>query len=601
MQRIERIFGFKVTLDDALDSYRFDILKERASLILAREEFDPEQYHLYFHNLTITLRKHHFAAKVEIVDRIKELQLTFARNPKQDRNHGIRFFNHLLVSEESGGVPTSPTEAAVTYYLSGEYLAAHLTFRNELITFISKDLRTDHRKIKISLHIFPTTSFAAKLRTTQKEYVTKLDLRYERYTPVNVVRPFQTQENALHAPVSPESSDIGNVGVERQGGAVNRPTEMSSTDRNMLRDVMANLASNSGDSKVWFRSIVSDSDLPQTFKQSIGDVYTGASRSDAGRVIDYAFSRGVQPDRPQFTALGAILKAVIESDIGLESAQLVAALIMKYWMYRDPVLLRRLHQRYGLPVTLGSEQGGDSLGFWLGPELSDTDVQLQRFFQPQSDFWDVGFLTRGLQCVGSVCRIEVPLGNPLGTGFLVGNDKLLTNFHVLKLKGSDSLEENVAKAVFRFRNVSAPNGQEAGGQIFRAVGTNPILTKSSSDQLDFVLIQLDPSITSRPDIGKASLLSEIPSEGAPLNILQHPNRGPMSLAISKDGIRSVFQDRGLVQYVTRASGGSSGSPCFNDDWRVIAIHHAARARAFGAVREGILMNKIYPDIQHYIK
>jgi V8-like Glu-specific endopeptidase len=382
---------------------------------------------------------------------------------------------------------------------------------------------------------------------------------------------------------------------------IKRFEEMEQADRNNLRDILAELASSSTDSKAWFRDLVSDSDLPPTFKQAVRDIYRGVSRSDAGTLIDYAFNRGVQPDRPQFTALGAILKTVIESDIGLDSAQSVVALIVKYRMYRDTSLIKRLNARYGVPVPIGTEEGIDLHGPWLGPEPSGDDVELQRFFQPRVDFLDVGFLTRAIRCVGSVCRIEIPVGNPLGTGFLVGDDKLLTNFHVMKMRDSDILVDNVRKAVFRFRNVSAPDGQEAEGQLFHAVDSLPILASSPPDQLDFVLLQIDPSLTSRLDIGKVSLLPEVPSEGTPLNILQHPGRGPMSLAISKDGVRNVFSDRGLVQYVTQAAGGSSGSPCFNDNWEVIATHHAARARSFGSIREGILMSKIYPAVKHCLE
>ena len=62
----------------------------------------------------------------------------------------------------------------------------------------------------------------------------------------------------------------------------------------------------------------------------------------------------------------------------------------------------------------------------------------------------------------------------------------------------------------------------------------------------------------------------------------------------------TYQEKGLIQYVTTAAGGSSGSPCFSDDWKVVALHHAQQARAFGSIREGILMGPILERIQQYL-
>ena len=73
----------------------------------------------------------------------------------------------------------------------------------------------------------------------------------------------------------------------------------------------------------------------------------------------------------------------------------------------------------------------------------------------------------------------------------------------------------------------------------------------------------------------------------------------MKLAASKDGITSILPN-GLVQYANKAAGGSSGSPCFSEDWKVVALHHAERSRRFGAIREGILLSSIYPEIKRHL-
>jgi endonuclease G, mitochondrial len=71
----------------------------------------------------------------------------------------------------------------------------------------------------------------------------------------------------------------------------------------------------------------------------------------------------------------------------------------------------------------------------------------------------------------------------------------------------------------------------------------------------------------------------------------------MKLAPSANGIVGVYEDIGLVQYATRTLNGSSGSPCFDDNWQPVALHHAERAKTFGAIREGVLLEPIVNEVR----
>ena len=87
----------------------------------------------------------------------------------------------------------------------------------------------------------------------------------------------------------------------------------------------------------------------------------------------------------------------------------------------------------------------------------------------------------------------------------------------------------------------------------------------------------------------------IPS--SPLNILQHPEGEQMKVSLSNNGVVKTNEARGLVLYVNATKPGSSGSPCFNQDWQLVALHHKGLKTSFGSVREGILFSAIYQDIQ----
>jgi hypothetical protein len=119
-------------------------------------------------------------------------------------------------------------------------------------------------------------------------------------------------------------------------------------------------------------------------------------------------------------------------------------------------------------------------------------------------------------------------------------------------------------------------------------------------ELDFVLLRLEKSIAEDGPIRPAPLEDTTPQPKTSLNILHHPKGGPMKLSLSGNGITAVDPQKGLVQYVTAAAGGSSGSPCFNDGWKVVALHHAQQTRSFGSIREGILVGPIYERIKQHL-
>jgi len=116
--------------------------------------------------------------------------------------------------------------------------------------------------------------------------------------------------------------------------------------------------------------------------------------------------------------------------------------------------------------------------------------------------------------------------------------------------------------------------------------------------LDYALIQIEERITEMQDITPVTFTgSQRLRKGMGLNILGHPQGGPMMLSPSGNGVVGVYNDAGLIQYATRALNGSSGSPCFDDDWQPVAIHHAERATHFGSVREGALLGPIFDAIR----
>jgi len=339
---------------------------------------------------------------------------------------------------------------------------------------------------------------------------------------------------------------------------------------------------------------VNRSNLPNRFQIQLAGGYTGDPTVDARVILNFAIAKDVNPADVRYTTVGSILKELLD-DVGLDNYQTIVAVIVAYNLYRDQKMLAKLKMRYLVPDAAEPAAEGPEIGppiDWRGP----TDaVELQAFTQPAPDLLDVGFLRRALEATPSVCRIENSNADGLGTGFMVAPGLVLTNYHVPLLLGPD-IEKNAAQLVLRFGAITAKEVTESNGQTFRLQALTPVVKSSPIEKLDYVLLHVEEAIRQAEGIKSASIDLSLPKQGMGLHILQHPAGQSMKLALSNNGVTGVFEAAGLVQYMTSTRGGSSGSPCFNDEWKVVALHHSERARMFGTVREGIIFRSIHAEI-----
>jgi V8-like Glu-specific endopeptidase len=379
----------------------------------------------------------------------------------------------------------------------------------------------------------------------------------------------------------------------------NKP--MKHEDKKRLRDIMIKQASSAPPNvgpALYFRNLVTRSNLPQSVQRQ-RLTYTGVPIVDATELVEWASTQGTNPSDPHYTTLGSLLQPMLDADeLDLEDRRTMAAIIVVYELYRDEALLNQLRQQYQIPTPATRVPGNTDIGprfSWRGPA---DDVELQSWFQPDPPWLDVGFVKRGIAKAAAVCRIE--LQNRPGTGFLIAPNLVLTNYHVFKLLPDDELDKNAMEAVFRFGCVTAAEGNEESGMPVRAVRQSPVISSSPVNQFDYALVRLEAAVSNTEGIKPLSLNTHTPARGTGLNILHHPAGGPLTISLSSNGVSGVYEDAGLIQYVTKAVGGSSGSPCFNDKWEVVGIHHAERSRQFGSIREGILMAPIEKIIRKHL-
>jgi len=232
-------------------------------------------------------------------------------------------------------------------------------------------------------------------------------------------------------------------------------------------------------------------------------------------------------------------------------------------------------QRSGL-VEQGSPDNAFAPGF-------------QKNVRPHLKMADMGLWTDRLsQVKRRVCRMEID-GAAAGTGFLVGPDTVLTNWHVI-----ERTEQNgdLAQVRCRFDYVLHANGAREEGLVLAlqadgCIDSSPYSQAETTatpdspppgdDELDYALLRLEARIgedgTARR--GWVDLHQTVPDlqTGAPILIVQHPDGAPMKLAMDTQAIIGANENGTRLRYSTNTEAGSSGSPCFSMNWEIVALHH----------------------------
>lgn len=202
------------------------------------------------------------------------------------------------------------------------------------------------------------------------------------------------------------------------------------------------------------------------------------------------------------------------------------------------------------------------------------------------------WISRVSEIQNRVCRIVVDNGGSLlarGSGFLVAADVVLTNHHVIAPVLAGDYEPSQVRA--QFDHYELPDGSVGAGTIVKLAKEwlitsephDPIDTKvheltdePKARNLDFALLRLSRKIGDEKDRGWMDLGTTAPpaAVNAPVFIVQHAAGKPMELALDTNGVIGYSPKQRRIRYRTNTLAGSSGSPVFNQDWELLALHHS---------------------------
>lgn len=148
----------------------------------------------------------------------------------------------------------------------------------------------------------------------------------------------------------------------------------------------------------------------------------------------------------------------------------------------------------------------------------------------------------------------------VGTGFMIASDLLMSNNHVI----CNAAEAETTKYVFNYQLNC--EGKLSETLLAQALPGGLFYTNA---EIDYTIVQLKDL----PPFGKPLILKDLQvDKGDRVAIIQHPGGEPKQISMQNNFV--AYADARQVQYITSTKGGSSGSPVFNNDFEVVAIHHS---------------------------
>lgn len=229
-----------------------------------------------------------------------------------------------------------------------------------------------------------------------------------------------------------------------------------------------------------------------------------------------------------------------------------------------------------------------------------------------------------------ICRVEVTRADgkiSTGTGFLISPNQVMTNFHVIEsvLDNPDLL--NSVKFRFDFEKGRDEGVMNSGTEI-NINSDDPVftyskycdndkngeadITKECTDEyLDYAILNLAEEAGNNPFGINAAAATDgnirgwidlknpqenMLFEGGSLIILQHPEGDALKMALGLNKVSAVSPNKKRVRYSINTQPGSSGSPVFNTNFELVALHNMGDPRYIPKFNQGVVIERIIEDL-----
>ncbi|MCP6759732.1 MAG: caspase family protein [Fischerella sp. CENA71] len=155
--------------------------------------------------------------------------------------------------------------------------------------------------------------------------------------------------------------------------------------------------------------------------------------------------------------------------------------------------------------------------------------------------------------------VIVRCNNGMGTGFMIAQNLLMTCNHIIA-----SLDD-AEQSTFTFNYQLDITGERCTTHTVQMLPEGKFYT---NHELNYTVVTLKDL----PNFGKPLILNSQPLKvNEELAIIQHPHAELKKISML---CNVVYTDNNVIQYTRSTSPGSSGSPVFNVNFEVVAIHHS---------------------------
>jgi endonuclease G len=213
------------------------------------------------------------------------------------------------------------------------------------------------------------------------------------------------------------------------------------------------------------------------------------------------------------------------------------------------------------------------------------------------DFVGCRYLDEGVAAARAVARVVIKDDRGrlvgYGTGSMISPNLMLTNHHVL------DTAQTAATSQVEFDYQDGIDGKLLNVTTF---GLDPHRFFLADEALDFAIVAVRAGAEELAPFGFNRLIK---SDGKVLvgefvTIVQHPRGEKKQVALREN--RVIDGPDRYVHYSADTEPGSSGSPVFNDQWEVVALHHASvkapeHTEFGGILNEGIRVSAILGAVE----
>lgn len=228
--------------------------------------------------------------------------------------------------------------------------------------------------------------------------------------------------------------------------------------------------------------------------------------------------------------------------------------------YRDADLAKSLADETGAPPTqhLGDKRTGQAA-------IAAAAAAAEHYL-------DISFIELARAAANPVARVIFGDRFPQGSGFMISDRLFLTNGHVVPNAGAAA--NFFAEFNFELDHLGRPKDVS----VFY-LDPDTLFFTSDETQLDFTVVAMGDRVLGTHDLadfGYCPLFDESDAHhlGDLANVIQHPDGKHKQIVLRENRLISKFDK--VLHYVANTMQGSSGSPVFNDNWEVIAMHHWSR-------------------------